>query len=122
MADEFAMMPGRNGGRLRVGGPGRPPSQAAIAIREARYELKASLDALIAIRDAGKCKHCGRGASSADEIVKAAMGILKLSGIEKEKPRRRKRSTFSVVTASAVEQAAKLAKHVADTAAPVASS
>ena len=29
----------------------------------------------------------GRGGSSADEVVKAALGILKLSGIEREKPR-----------------------------------
>src|SRR6267378_760699 len=115
MNDDLAMMPGRNGGRLRVGGPGRPPSQAAIAIREARHQLKASLDALIAIRDSGKCKHCGRGASSADEIVKAAMGILKLSGIEREKPRPRKRSTFSVVTASPSEQAEKLRRQAAQT-------
>ena len=105
MADELVMMPGRNGGRLRVGGPGRPPSQAAIAVREARYQLKKSLDALVAIRDGGKCKHCGRGASSADEIVKAAMGILKLSGIEKEKPRPRKAAQFGVVRAPAEELA-----------------
>src|SRR5881409_3582548 len=110
MSDDLVMMPGRNGGRLRVGGPGRPPSQATIAIREARYQLKPSLDALVAIRDAGKCKHCGRGGSSADEVVKAALGILKLSGIEREKPRPHKQSTFSVVTASAEEQAAKVAE------------
>ena|SRR5438128_1485555 len=103
MADDLVMMPGRNGGSLRVGGPGRPKSQASIAIREARYQLKASLDALVAIRDGGKCKHCGRAAASADEIVKASLGIMKLSGIEREKPRPRKHSTFVVLRASADE-------------------
>lgn len=97
------------GALLRSAGPGRPKSQANIAIREARYELKASLEALVAIRDGGKCKHCGRGVSSADEITKAALGIMKLSGIEKQKPRPKVRSTFSVVTATPAEQAAKLA-------------
>src|SRR6266496_1747467 len=105
MADDLVMMPGRNGGSLRVGGPGRPKSQASIAIREARYQLKASLDALVAIRDGGTCKHCGRGTSSADEIVKASLGIMKLSGIEKEKPRPRKAASFGVVRASADELA-----------------
>ena len=105
MADELVMMPGRNGGSLRVGGPGRPKSQASIAIREARYQLKASLDALVAIRDAGKCEHCGRGASSADEITRAALGIMKLSGIEKEKPRPRKAAHFGVVRAGPDELA-----------------
>jgi len=33
MADDLVMMPGSNGGSLRVGGPGRPPSQVAVAIR-----------------------------------------------------------------------------------------
>src|SRR5437870_8452713 len=111
MADDVVMMPGKNGGRLRVGGPGRPPSQAAIAIREARYQLKPSLDALVAIRDGGKCQHCGRGAASADEIVKASLGIMKLSRIDKEKPPPRKRATFGVVRASPSEMAEYIDTH-----------
>ena len=101
--DGTPLVPQLHGGALRAGGPGRPKSQASIAIREARYQLKASLDALVAIRDGGKCKHCGRGAASADEIVKASLGIMKLSGIEKEKLRPRKHSTFVVLRAPADE-------------------
>jgi len=102
MADDLVMMPGRNGGRLRVGGPGRPPSQVAVATRESRYELKKCLDRLVKIRDDPK--------SSTDDVVKACLAILRMSGIDKEKPRPRKRSTFSVVRASAEEQAAKVAE------------
>src|SRR5438105_4392714 len=102
MADHFVMMPGRNGGRLRVGGPGRPPSQVAVAIRESRYELKKCLDRLVEIRDDPK--------SSTDDVVKACLAILRMSGIDKEKPRPRSRSTFSVVTATPAEQAEKLAR------------
>src|SRR2546423_11920645 len=118
MSDDLVMMPGRNGGRLRVGGRGRPPSQASIAIREARYQLKASLDALVAIRDGGKCKHCGRGAASADEVVKASLGIMRLSGIDKEKPRQRKPATFGVVRAPADELARSVAPAAPDPTPP----
>jgi hypothetical protein len=103
--DGTPLVPQPHGGALRAGGPGRPKSQASIAIREARYQLKASLDALVKIRDGGKCKHCGRGASTPDEITRAAIGIMRLSGIDKEKPAKRKRTTFSVVARSAAELA-----------------
>ena len=102
------------GALLRSGGPGRPKSQAAEAINKSRRELQKCLDALIAIRDAGACKHCGRGASDADEIVKATMGIMRLAGIDKVKPRPSKRSTFSVVTATPAEQAEKMQELAAE--------
>src|SRR2546425_9369685 len=95
MADDHVMMPGRNGGLLRVGGPGRPASRAAIAMRESRYELDNCLKRLVAIRDDPK--------SSADDIVKACLGILRLSGIEKEKPRPPKRTHFGVLRKSEAE-------------------
>ena len=85
-----------------VGGPGRPPSRVAVAIRESRYQLKKCLDRLVEIRDNPK--------SSTDDVIKACLAIARMSGIDKEKPRQRKRSTFSVVTASEEEQAAKAAK------------
>ncbi len=111
MGKAVVMVEQPHGGSLRVGGPGRPKSQASIAIREARYSLKASLAALVAIRDGGKCEHCKRGASTADEIVKACLGIMRLSGIEKEKPQDCKRSTFEVVARSAQELAEIHAQH-----------
>src|SRR5690349_18021842 len=107
MADDLVMMPGRNGGSLRVGGPGRPPSQVAVAIRESRYQLMKCLDRLVKIRDDPK--------SSTDDIVKACLAIWRMSGIDKEKPRPRQRSTFRVVTATADEQAAKIAEATAET-------
>ena len=100
MAHDLVTMPGRNGGKLRVGGPGRPPSQVAVAIRESRYELKKCLDRLVEIRDDPK--------SSTDDVVKACLAIVRMSGIDKEKPRPRKRSTFSVVHATAEEQASEI--------------
>jgi hypothetical protein len=106
---EVLMEPQPHGGALlRSAGPGRPRSQAGIAIQESRYELMRSLKRLVAIRDQGMCEKCGRGSSSAEEIVKACLGILRFSGIEREKPRSNKRSTFSVVSASLAEQAAKV--------------
>lgn len=105
MADRV-LIPQPHGGALLAGGPGRPPSRAVQAIREARSDLMQSLDALRAIRDAGKCDKCGRGASTPDEIIKAAVGLIRLSMIDKARPRKRKRSTFNVRTTGA--QAAQL--------------
>jgi hypothetical protein len=114
MADDLVMMPGRNGGSLRVGGPGRPPSQVVVAIRESRYQLKKCLDRLVEIRDDPK--------SSTDDVIKACLAIARMSGIDKEKPRPRRRSTFSVVTATPAEQAAKVAVSAGAATAGIASS
>jgi hypothetical protein len=73
-----------------------------VAIRESRYELKKCLDRLVEIRDDPK--------SSTDDVVKACLAIVRMSGIDKQKPRPTKRSTFSVVHATPAEQAAKLAR------------
>ena len=108
-SDGVILVPQPHGGALRIGGPGRPVSKAGQAIKEARSDLMASLDALRAIRDAGMCKHCGRGTSSADEVVKACLGLIRLSGVDRDRPKPRKRSTFSVVRATPAEQAAKMA-------------
>jgi hypothetical protein len=110
MADERVMMPGRNGGSLRVGGPGRPASRAAIAMREARYELDKCLKRLVEIRDDPK--------SSTDDVVKACLGIMRLSGIDKEKPRPYRRTHFGVLRASEAEAAEALTRAVEDAVDP----
>ena len=84
------LVPQEHGGSLRRGGPGRPPSKVNEAIRESRNDLWACRQRLRAIIDDPK--------TSADDLVKATVGLLRISGIEREKPRARKRATFHVTT------------------------
>lgn len=84
------LVPQEHGGSLRRGGPGRPPSKVNEAIRESRNDLWACRVKLKAIIEDEK--------SSVDDIVKATIGLLRISGIEREKPKPRKRATFHVTT------------------------
>lgn len=91
--------PGRNGGLLRLGG-GSPPNEIRNVLREARRENFASLRTLVAIRDDTEL--------DAEKRIKAAVAIMQLSGVTREKPRSTKRATISVVRASPAEQVAKV--------------
>ncbi len=71
-----------------------------MAIRS-RYQLKKCLDRLVEIRDNPK--------SSTDDVIKACLAILRMSGVEKESLGIVSARRSGVVTASAAEQAAKLA-------------
>lgn len=92
--------PQPHGGALNRGG-GRRMTAAAKAISDARGELAECLDRLVAIRDAGYCKKCRRSKATADEVVRVALAIIKLSQVEHARPRKRKASTFNVRTTAA---------------------
>lgn len=79
-------------------------------MRESRYELYNCLKRLVEIRDDPK--------SSTDDVVKACLGIVRLSGIEKERPRPHKRTHFGVLRMSEAEAAEALTRAVEDAADP----
>jgi hypothetical protein len=92
-----ATMPGANGGTLRRGGPGRMRK----SLRHLQVEAQ---------RDLGRALRLA-GQMMVDEQLKprdrldAMEFIRRCSGIDKQKPGRSKRATFSVVSRSAAEMA-----------------
>lgn len=97
MGTEIVLVPQVHGGAIRRGGPGRKPSRVELARREAGKDLLGFVRKLREIRDAED--------ASADDVCKAAVACLRISGAEREKPPAAHRSTFSVVARSAQELA-----------------
>lgn len=91
--------PGPHGGMLNRSGR-RPSASSRRAIRAARRDLFVCLKRMQEIRDDPHSK--------ADEVIKACLGILRLSGADRDKPRATRRLNLSVTRATPAEQAAKL--------------
>lgn len=92
------MFPGRNGGWLSR--TGRKRDEIRSIMREARRENWASLKTLVKIRDDVN--------EDAEKRIKAALAIVTLSGVTREKPRKQIRRTLSVVRATPEEQVSKV--------------
>ncbi len=91
---EVHVMPGRNGGTLRRGNPGRRSALSHLQ-EVARRDLARALTLAREILDDTARPDANR--------LQAAEFIRRCSGIDKEKPRPRKRATFAIVRQSADE-------------------
>lgn len=101
--DGALLVPGRNGGFLRRGGPGPKPSKTSMLRRVARHRIREYLELADQIaRDE---------AASVDDRIKAMTFALKVSGLEKERPAPQKPATFGVVSKTPAEFSAMTAKN-----------
>jgi hypothetical protein len=101
MPEGAATMAGANGGTLRRGGPGRMRKSLRRLQVEAQQELAHALKlARQMMRDTNL---------KPQDRVAAMEFVRRCSGIDKQKPAPRKRSTFMVLQASADEMTRKMA-------------
>ena len=100
VAVEVREMPGRHGGRLRRGNPG-VRSVLVILQDMSRKRLRKAIELAGTIIENKNM--------SVEDQMRAAEFLRRCTGMDREAPTPRKRSTFSVVRASPAEQAAKLA-------------
>jgi hypothetical protein len=102
LQEGVATMAGANGGTLRRGGPGRMRKSLRRLQVEAQHDLARALKLARQMMENEALKPQDR--------LDAMEFIRRCSGIDKQKPKLTKRSTFSVVSASPAEMAAKLAE------------
>jgi hypothetical protein len=100
MVVEVREQPGRNGGRLRRGNPG-VRSVLVILQDMSRKRLRKAIELAGTIIEDKE--------ASVEDQMRAAEFLRRCTGMDRERPTARKRSTFSVVSATPAEQAAKLA-------------
>lgn len=102
---ERGLIPQPHGGALMPGGgfrlgAGRPKSRVKLALKRAKGDPLRQLEIARQCRDNESLPF--------SERLHAIYAILKLARLDRQRPRSSKRSTFSVVTASADEQIAKV--------------
>lgn len=102
VAVEVREQPGRNGGRLRRGNPG-VRSVLVVLQDMSRKRLRKAIELAGTIIEDKE--------ASVEDQMRAAEFLRRCTGMDREHPTSRKRSTFSVVHATAAEQAEKLADH-----------
>ncbi len=95
MPEDVATMAGANGGTLRRGGPGRARKSLRRIQREAQHDLTRALDLARTMMRDEELKPRDR--------LDAMEFIRRCSGIDKEKPKPHKRSTFVVLRAASPE-------------------